>query len=202
MAPANHCIYCPKPADSLEHPLAAAFGEFEGAPYLQDRICMECNNKLGLLDEQLSRCGPEAFLRRVYGVQGRSTHEEVNPFYRRSAGGDRLEMKAKDQNLGIEGLLECENGTYRQLRQLVFVQKSGETRHLPIREGTTPEQLRISVKDLGLAQPCDFYIFCDPEERAWVERLIKETSPQVTFGESIVGGTRYNGAVVTLGLTS
>lgn len=115
MSAANRCIYCPEPAGSREHPLPAAFGEFANAPYLQNRICRTCNNtRLGLLDEQLTRCGPEAFLRRHYGVQGRATHGEVNPFYPGSAGGHRLEMKARDANLSIEVLLECENGNYRQ----------------------------------------------------------------------------------------
>jgi hypothetical protein len=77
MVTANTCFYCGEPADSLEHPLPAAFGKFEGAPYLRDRICVKCNNSLGVLDEQLTRCGPEALLRRVYGVQGRATHDKV-----------------------------------------------------------------------------------------------------------------------------
>ena len=32
MMEAPLCIYCQAPADSLEHPLPAAFGEFEDAP--------------------------------------------------------------------------------------------------------------------------------------------------------------------------
>ena len=114
----NHCIYCPEFPDSAEHPLPAAFGEFENAPHLRDRICTKCNNRLGLLDEQLARCGPEALFRRLYGIQGRSTHDEVNPFYRGSAGGHRLEMKSWDSNLGIEVLFECENSIYHRLRQI------------------------------------------------------------------------------------
>ena len=91
------CIYCPQTADSLEHPLPAAFGEFENAPHLVDRICRKCNNeRLGVLDEQLTRCGPEAFIRRFYGVQGRGSHDPVNSFYRGSAKGQRLEMKVFD----------------------------------------------------------------------------------------------------------
>ena len=58
------CLYCPNEANSLEHPIPAAFGEFRDAPLLENRICERCNSKrLGVLDEQLSRCGPEAVLR-------------------------------------------------------------------------------------------------------------------------------------------
>jgi hypothetical protein len=198
----NYCIYCPEPADSLEHPLPAALGEFEGAPYLKGRICRGCNNnRLGILDEQFARCGPEGFLRKFYGVQGRSSHDEVNSFYRGSAGGHRLEMKTKDPKLGIEILVECENGTFRQLRQLVFVEKSGKTQQLPIREGATPEQLRADVQGLCLVQPYDVHVLYDPENETWVQCLMKETWPQCAFGEGNLASTSSKGAVINVKLT-
>jgi hypothetical protein len=126
------CLYCPNEGDSREHPLPAAFGEFKDAPLLENRICEGCNSKrLGLLDEQLSRCGPEAVLRRFFGVRGRRTHDEVNPHYRGSAGGHRLEMKAYDACMDVEVELECLDGRFRQSRQLVIVETSGKTHHFP-----------------------------------------------------------------------
>jgi hypothetical protein len=201
MDPVNNCIYCFEPADSLEHPLPAAFGEFEGAPYLRDRICRECNNRLGVLDEQLARCGPEGFFRRAYGVQGRSTHDEVNPFYRGSAGGQPLEMKTKDPKLGIEILLECQDGKYHQLRQLAFIETSGKTYHLPIRDDTTPEQLRAGFQRLCVTPPFDTQILYDPQERVRVEKLIKEAWPSATFVQGDLASTKYNGAVLNFQLT-
>ena len=89
MRSTGECLYCSSPANSLEHVLPAAFGEFVGAPNLDNRVCEDCNNKrLGVLDEQLARCGPEGFFRRWYGIEGRAHHDKVNPFYRGSAGGD------------------------------------------------------------------------------------------------------------------
>src|SRR5690349_17815076 len=127
------CLYCPNEPDSLEHPLPAAFGEFRDAPLLENRICTPCNcERLSLLDEQLSRCGPEAVLRRFFGVQGRTTHDKVNPHYRGSAGGRRLQMKAYDTSMGIEVELECHKGQVRQSRQLVVVDTSGKPHYLPI----------------------------------------------------------------------
>src|SRR5216684_1515326 len=134
----GHCLYCPSPANSMEHVLPAAFGEFAGAPNLENRVCDECNNKrLGVLDEQLARCGPEGFFRKWYGIQGRAHHDKVNPFYRGSAGGRRQEFSAFDPVWGVEVNLEVENGHARQLRELIFVESSGKTHHLPIREDTT-----------------------------------------------------------------
>jgi hypothetical protein len=197
-----HCIYCPALADSLEHPLPAAFGEFTAAPLLKDRICTKCNNTLGLLDQQFSRCGPEALLRRFYGVEGRSTHDKVNVFERGSAGGHRLDLRAKDDALGIEVALEVENGTPRQMRHIAFVEESGKTHHLPIREGSSPKQLRAAFDQLDVVRPCkEVRIFYGPDEKEWVERLIQEAWPSVTLGEGNLGSTTYKGAVGTLTLT-
>jgi len=171
------CIYCQQTADSLEHPLPAAFGEFESAPQLVDRICRKCNNeRLGVLDEQLTRCGPEAFIRRFYGVQGRGSHDPVNSFYRGSAKGQRLEMKVFDSKFGFEVLLECDNGVFRQLCQLVFIEQSGgKTHHLPIRAGISPEQLRAAFNNLGVSPPYEMHVLYGEEELVWIEPLLKAT---------------------------
>lgn len=199
------CIYCPQPANSIEHPLPAAFGEFEGAPCLVDYVCRKCNNeRLGVLDEQLSRCGPEAFIRRFYGVQGRVTHDPVNSFYRGSAKGHRLEMKVFDPNVGYDVLLECDNGVFRQMCQLIFIEQSGgKTHHLPIHEGMSPEQLRAAFNSLGVAAPYDMHVFHGPEEKAWIEPLLKATSPGMSFGPGTTGSTSYSaGGAVKFTLTN
>lgn len=196
------CIYCDRQAGSREHVLPAAFGEFENAPNLVNRICGDCNHSLGLLDEQYSRCGPEGFFRELYGIEGRSTHDKVNVFERGSAGGQRISFTSKDPNLGIDVALECENGIWRQMRQLIFVEQSGRTQNLPIREGTTPDHLRAAYQKLGVAQPSDMRIFYADDEREWVERLIMETWPSVTFGSGTKGSRIYRGAEGTLGLTN
>lgn len=190
--PENTCLYCPKPALSLEHIIPAALGEFEHAPLLQDRICRTCNNQLGLLDEQMTRSGPEAFIRRYYNITGRPGHESVNPFYRGSAGGKRLEMKAFDPNLGFEILFERTDGDYRQLRQLVFIeQTSRKTGHIPIGEKMTPEELRAAYKRLELTPPLDMYVICGQEEMQWVQELVSATSPGTGFGPGSQGTKIY-----------
>jgi hypothetical protein len=170
--PETTCLYCPEPALSLEHIIPAALGEFENAPLLRDRICNTCNNWLGLLDEQMVRSGPEAFIRRYYNITGRPGHDRVNPFYRGSAGGHRLEMKVFDPNLGFEILMERADGNYRQLRQLVFIeQATGKTGHIPVGEKMTPEELRAAYNRLELTPPLDMHLICGPEEEQWVQDL-------------------------------
>jgi hypothetical protein len=198
------CLYCPNEAHSLEHPLPAAFGEFRDAPLLENRVCAPCNNeRLGLLDEQLSRCGPEAVLRRFFGVQGRVTHDKVNPHYRGSAGGRRLEMKGYDKEMGVEVELECLHGEVRQSRQIVVVETSGKTHQLPISEDLRdPEKLRASYQKLGVTQPADVRVICNPEESVWLEPLVKAAWPSASFGERALGAKNFEkGAVVKLELT-
>lgn len=192
----GQCLYCALPARSLEHVLPAAFGEFAGAPNLENRVCDECNSKrLGLLDEQLARCGPEGFFRRWYGVEGRAHHNRVNPFYRGSAGGRRQEFIAWDPVWGVEVNLEVENGQARQLRELIFVETSGKTHHLPIRENSTAEGLLQAFKTLGVVKPFDTRLSCDLEERAWIEPLLRQAWPALEFGEAIQGSRVFKGAV-------
>jgi hypothetical protein len=156
---------------------------------------------LGILDEQLARCGPEGFFRKFYGVQGRTTHEKINPFERGSAGARRLDARAVDPKLGFEVAFEHQNGAFRQLRQIVFVEKSGRAHHLPIRDGTTPEQLLAAYKGLGVTAPFDTHVFFDPEEQPWVEALIRATWPSVTLGKSSLSSTNYEELVVNFELT-
>jgi hypothetical protein len=198
----TECLYCPAPPRSIEHPLPAAFGEFENAPLLNDRICRECNRRLGQLDEQLARSGPERFLRQFYGIKGRPPKgEPVNPFLRGSAGGRRLVMKSYDQNLGMDVLLAIEKGVPRQLPQVIFV-KDGQAHHVPLTKNTTPDQLRDSYNQLGIAQPEEVHFVCDREEMAWVEPLLHATWPETTHDLKGETATTYNGATVDIMLTN
>src|ERR1041384_7755244 len=197
----NICIYCPEPADTREHVLPAAFGEFKGAPFLEKRICHFCNNRLGLLDEQFARAGPEGFLRRHYDIRGRSSHMDINPFYRGSAGGFRLEMLAHDPQLGFHVLLECVDGKYQQARQLIFVEESGTAHHLPFIKGITAQDLRTHFEQLHVNKPFVTHIICAPDEVDWVDTLIKEAWPQSTRGTNVSPSTSYQAAVTKVVLT-
>jgi HNH endonuclease len=62
------CIYCQKVVDVRrgqgDHVIPAALGRFEGE-FIFRRICRDCNSLIGKCEEQLLRCAPEAFLRRI-----------------------------------------------------------------------------------------------------------------------------------------
>ena len=208
------CLYCTAEAISLEHVLPAAFGEFKDAPNLNNYICACCNNgPLGLLDQQIARCGPEALLRKFYAVEGRAEHIKVNPFARGSAKGQRLEFSTFDREVGVEVNLEIENGNVTQLCEMIFVETaSGKVHHLPLRENMTPTELREGVARLEVVAPFDARFSCYPREREWLQKLIKEVWPAVILSEGklmsniierpvakFVMGERYFRAIAKIG---
>ncbi|HEY3988319.1 MAG TPA: hypothetical protein VGM02_03405 [Acidobacteriaceae bacterium] len=181
----SKCIYCLADTNTLEHALPAAFGEFTNSPNLESRLCADCNSRcLGLLDQQLSRCGPEGFLREYYGVEGRPKHAKINPFARGSAGGRRLDFSTVDRNFGAEVNLEIVNGVTRQICELIFIEiASGKPHHLPLREGMTAAQVREGMTRLRIIEPFETRASFYPTEQEWVQKLIREVCPTVTFSE-------------------
>ena len=179
------CLYCNAEGDTTEHVIPAAFGDFRDAPRLQTPVCRTCNNeRLGRLDEQLARCGPEGFMRSFYNVTGRPRHEEVNPFARGSAGGSRLEFSTFDREVGVEVNLEIRDGVAVQMCELILVEKeTGKAHHFPLTEATTADQLRIQIQRRAIPKPWEVRLSCRPHERPWVEKLLREHSPGIAFSE-------------------
>ena len=67
----------------------------------------------------------------------------------------------------------------------------------------TPEELQAAHAKLDVVQPCDdMRIFYGPDEKDWVEGLIQQAWPSVTFGEGKLGSTSYQGAIGTVTLTN
>jgi hypothetical protein len=179
------CLYCDLDADTHEHVIPAAFGEFKDAPRLQTPVCTVCNSqRLGLLDEQVARCGPEGFMREFYGVTGRAHHTKVNPFARGSAGGKRLEFSTFDREVGVEVNLEIRNGVVTQMCELIFVEtETGKIHHIPLKETMTADELRTEIQRRAVAKPFETRLSCYPHEQAWVEKLLQEHSPGMTISE-------------------
>jgi len=112
-------------------------------------------------------------------------------------------MKAFDTAMGIELELECLAGQVRQSRQIVIVEATGKTHTLPIPPDLRdPEKLRESYQKLGVTQPIDVRLVYDPDERVWLEPLVKAAWPSASFVERGFGARNYaDGAVVKLQLT-
>lgn len=126
----------------------------------------------------------------------------MNPYYRGSAGGRRLEMKAFDPALNCEVALEYSNGQVRQRRELVFLESSGKTYRLPIPDDLRdPEKLLAMYAQFGVTQPAECRMVYDPQEDVWLESLLKAAWPSLSFGESTLGATTYETPTIDVELT-
>ena len=201
----NRCLYCSEEAKSEEHPLPAALGEFVNAPTLKDHICSTCNsNRIGLLDEQYVRCGPEGLLRKKFGIEGREHHEGVNPFYRGSAGGRRIEFLAWDDALQCDVNIELLGGDQgRQLCELILKEKSGQTppHHIALKPGMTADELLKIVAGLKMKGELESRITYDPATEQWAPELIKRAWPSASMSEGVLGATTFRGGVAKFQVT-
>jgi len=197
-------LYCDRVPRSEEHPLPAALGEFREGPTLFNRICKQCNERrIGVLDEQLVRCGPIAVLRKRFGIQGRQHHEKVNPFYRGSAGGQRVKFLAWDEAFQCELLIELTGGNQgRQLTQLILRGASGPHHHIPLTASTTPKSLREQIAALKLDAPLELRLIYDPPNEQWAVDLFKELWPDEQLPQTTTGASGFKGGVVQFQTTN
>jgi hypothetical protein len=106
-------------------------------------------------------------------------------------------MGAWDANLGVEVALEFDNGSPRNMREIVVVEESGKHHYLSIRKGTSREHLWAALSKLGIVEPvATIRYFYGPEEKEWVEALLKEVWPEAIFteGDSYSSNAIYEGA--------
>jgi len=168
------CIYCGASDLTVEHPLPRALGNFKGYVPLEDRLCQRCNVICGQLDEQLCRCGSEAFFRKFLGLSGRSAHDEVNSFYRGSSRGGRLEMVGTNHDTGEEKELELVGpAEVRELRCVKLTAEDDSTYTVTITDGMTKEEFRKKVAAFGVKFFKHANISAAPEEIPWVESLFE-----------------------------
>jgi hypothetical protein len=200
----ERCLYCTEAPDSEEHPLSAALGEFKGAPTLLNRICEQCNNRrIGLLDEQFVRCGPAAILRKRFGIEGRGHHQKVNPFYRGSAGGQRIKYLTWDEAFGCEVLVELTGGEQgRQLSQLILKGQEGPHHHIPLTSATTIDALRQQIAALKLVGPLAARLIYDPPTEPWAVDLFKQLWPDYELPPATAGATRFQGGIAQFQVTN
>jgi hypothetical protein len=170
---AVNCIYCANEANSTEHHLPFALGNFKGYVPLLHRVCSVCNGKCGKLDEQLSRASIEAWHRIRLGIEGRKSHEKVNPFYRGSSGGKPIEMTALNPTTGKTVPLELIGGNVvQELRHVTLTTEDGIDHMIRIPDKMTPEQFKKCVAELPVKKFKSADVSASEEEMEWVQQLI------------------------------
>lgn len=101
------CIYCGASDKKFckAHILPQSLGKFENQPTLLERVCPDCDNKIGEFEDQFAHTGLAALLRPTIGlVQDKNR----SPFRRGHVGHGPIDMKNK--YLGIDDVLFEPNG--------------------------------------------------------------------------------------------
>lgn len=173
------CIYCDSIGPfSKEHAFPRSLGEFSSFPLLINRVCAKCNEDIGRLEEQFGRSGPEAFFREYLNIDGRDTHDKVNPFKRGSAGVKPIDFTALLPEEDIKVLWEFNPGekTVREVSQIVFIDDKGKSYPLRIHKWmNNTDQLRAEMKKIGLdlRGKLPARVFASDDEMEWVKNLVQ-----------------------------
>ena len=187
----TNCIYCnEREATSGEHYMPRCMGKFRNFEQLFGKLCLECNRKIGLLDEQFCRCSPEAFIRKLNGIKGRKHHEKINPFYRGSAGGSPIILETQHPTLNCAIYCEVEEGLNAfPARQIIFLDRHGNYRSVLITEKIqNAEHLLSELKDKNLVDAEFVECWSAPDEEEWIERLCKDFDRKIDYGKIIQYG--------------
>jgi len=193
------CIYCGLRADGDEHWLPRALGSFSGYKPLVDRLCKQCNLRLGALDEELVRTGLVGFARVVHNIRGRKRHRQVNPFFYRVMKGKTstmaLMMNASHKRWRV--LAEVTEGKtgvrapLRPLRQLVFRLRSGAIQCVPFPPTYRVPKMRVLLQRWEIGDRDELIeVYLDDDEELNVTSLtdyLRQVGPQLKVAE-VYGG--------------
>jgi hypothetical protein len=203
---AAKCIYCGSENLSQEHHLPRCLGNFKSYVSLNDRVCEDCNGNLGKLDEQLCKSGVESFFRQFLGIQGRKSHKHVNPFYRGSSGGGRLEMRAVHPETKEDVQLEMVSPGYKkevlELCHLKLIADDGSQYVIPILDDMTPEEFRRRFDAIGIKHFKEGYLSAPPDEIPRIEQLMATLKIDRRTEWELAKPVEFTGATIKVTLTS
>jgi hypothetical protein len=183
----DKCIYCHevKPL-SREDCLPRGLGKFMGDSYLDNKICITCNNGFQIFEGPFLQNSPIGLIRHLLGIEGRSKHKLHNPFQEGSYGTAPIELMALSPEKDYEIILEPDRGTNhgREARQIIFRDTQGKTHNVLITDKMkTSDDLRKELKRRDLQDAHPFRFFFSEEEYEWMLSLIKPLFPTINFGK-------------------
>jgi len=177
------CIYCRNPVilsqGEGDYVIPDAFGRFQGQ-FIFRRICRSCNNLIGKCEEQLLRCAPEAFFRRL-----------VQPSVKRNKRGKawvgangmpppEFTIKRGDHQEVVRASTENPRNT-EAIDQLVLVDKDKGEQHIQLVPDMSAAHLRARIA--GLTPSGNVYLHCDEGAFQRYAALLKEIFPHSQFTE-------------------
>jgi len=178
----NKCIYCNKHnANSKEHYLPKALGNFKNFELLKDRICSKCNGKFSALEGQFCGPTPEGMFRQILGIRGRKRSKKKSPFYDKYSGVGPMKMVGANQPKDYPILWQIIPGQkgIQEASQIVFIDERRKPHQILLNKEMTGTELRHIVKQKGLNKCDSATFYYGEEEKEWVEKLLLEFSPTI-----------------------
>jgi len=181
------CIYCHEQTKmSREHHLPECMGKFKDYAFLLEKVCEKCNGKFSPLEEQFCRCGPEALFRIFLNIQGRRYHTKPSPFYRGSAGGKRIEIKAKHPDMISEIYWELKPNTLTSMpaRQIIIQKSDGEIIPFIIHDNiNSAEDIEAELGQAGIKEFQIIEFWCKQDEKELFNSLLSKFNYNPTFNK-------------------
>lgn len=145
------CLYCEKPCSNFadDHVLPKGFGGFKDALTLRNKICSKCNSGLSILEQQLLRHSPEAYVRWRLNIRSRRQHQDrESPFVRSDRNPEPLRFLAEDPLTGRPAYFAFrESGDSRShvLNQMYVTDHDGRRHHICLPEPLEHWQQVLSI---------------------------------------------------------
>jgi hypothetical protein len=140
---------------------------------LLDRLCEDCNRRLGQeLDQELMRTGPTGLQRTILGVEGRRGAPKVGPFQYKAMQAEpptTMMMPALGRDhvlLGEAYRDELGRPAARPIRQVVLRMPDGSMACVPFSRAWNADQLREAVNNRGLQKGVPQELYLDDDEDA------------------------------------
>lgn len=188
-----NCIYCTVPIDlhrgQGDHVVPATLGRFDGE-FVFRRICPKCNSRIGKCEEQILRCAPEAYVRRMVQPNVKRNRRGTGWAGANGMPPPKFLIDHGDHHELVDGSTDDPRNVF-PIDQLVIVDKAKGEHHLRLFPDLTAAQLRAKIDSLGLTPSGKSYLYAD--DAAWPKyvALLNEIWPDspVVQGETIEAGT-------------
>jgi hypothetical protein len=168
------CIYCGAQALAREHWLPRSLGTFRGHDYLLNTICQDCNEGLGVLENEFAHGSPEAVIRARLGIKGRKNHRRVDPFYYRTSGEQPVKFLVHPEGSPYPYLAGLGNGLVpgSPLRQVILQDGNGRYHQFPIPDNGKAEVLSKRIRQEGLQCAKVVAVFAGKSETQNMRKLL------------------------------
>lgn len=181
----EHCIYCEKEIDPFagqgDHIIPAAFGEFEDDIHFR-KICVPCNNRIGQLEQQILKCGPERIWRDIVIPSTNRSRKEKSKWC--GAGGARSPQLFAFQDDGFIKVHPTGNPMEAvPLDQLIVLDENDQKHYIRLDPAMMVESLKKKIDGIQIKKVEANWDISNKEKYM---KLISEIFPKFKYEEKSI----------------